>query len=420
MSDLSKWSISHKIAFYFSFLFLGLNFFPFPLEFLGGLMTMLWSFVVDFFGKIVFGIPEVTVRPNGSGDTTWNWLQQLAIVSFSTIGSIVWYVLARNRPNHEKLAFWFKIWLRYFLAATMFSYGLVKIFPLQFGNITTYRLFERLGEMSPMGLLWTFMAYSKGYQFFGGLMEVIGGGLLIFRRTTTLGAVMSASIMLNVFMMNVFYDVPVKIFSFTLLLMCVYLLAADAKRLWLFFVANKPTQSAEEIKVFEGRKWYKYGRIVLKTIFLGIVGVMGFYENFTTAKDIDAPKSLIYGPYKVERFERNNTVSETDTLRLQEVFIDRRGAYDMLYVTNDDGLRKRANFTLDSVKHILRMTDYAAPITDTTQYTFTYSQPDAETLMLQGKIKSDSIRVAMKKMKHRNFILTSRGFHWINEVPYNK
>lgn len=424
MANTAKWSVVHKLIFYFCFLYFGLNIFPFPLDFIGdliyNLIEKLWTPIINLLGNIFLGVNEITVRPNGSGDTTFNWLQQLAILIIASLGSMVWLIAARNRANHEKLAYWLRIYLRYYLAATMLSYGLVKVFPLQFGTITTYRLYERLGEMSPMGLLWTFMAYSKGYQLFGGLMEVVAGLLLIFRRTTTLGALLSAGVMLNVFMMNLFFDVPVKIFSFWLMLIGIYLLSADARRLWQFFVLNEPTQAAQEIKVFADKKWFSIGRVVLKLLFIGTTFIAQFYSNWQTAAPISAPKSAIYGPYKVEKFERNNVVSETDTLRLQEVFIDRRGAYDMIYVTNEDGLRKRANFTLDSTKHIIRMNDYAASITDTTQYAFTYTQPDSETLFLKGKIKNDSIRVAMKKMNPRHFLLTTRGFHWVNEVPFNK
>ncbi len=424
MANTAKWSVVHKLIFYFCFLYFGLNIFPFPLDFIGdliyNLIEKLWTPIINLLGNIVLGVNEITVRPNGSGDTTFNWLQQLAILIIGSFGSIVWLIAARNRPNHEKLAYWLRIYLRYYLAATMLSYGLVKVFPLQFGTITTYRLYERLGEMSPMGLLWTFMAYSKGYQLFGGLMEVVAGLLLIFRRTTTLGALLSAGVMLNVFMMNLFFDVPVKIFSFWLMLIGIYLLSADARRLWQFFVLNEPTQAAQEIKVFADKKWFSIGRIVLKLLFIGTAFVAQLYSNWQAAAPISAPKSAIYGPYNVEKFERNNAVSETDTLRLQEVFIDRRGAYDMIYVTNEDGLRKRVNFTLDSTKHIIRMNDYAASITDTTQYVFAYTQPDSETLFMKGKIKNDSIRVTMKKMKPRKFLLNTRGFHWVNEVPFNK
>ncbi|MER0440106.1 DoxX family protein [Emticicia sp. W12TSBA100-4] len=424
MANKAQWSVAHKLIFYFCFLFFGLNTFPFPLDFIGepvyNLIEKFWTPIINLLGNIFLDLDEITVRPNGSGDTTWNWLQELAILIIASLGSIVWLIAARSRVNHEKLAYWLRIYLRYYLAATMLSYGLVKVFPLQFGTITTYRLYERLGEMSPMGLLWTFMAYSKGYQLFGGLMEVVSGLLLLFRRTTTLGALLSAGVMLNVFMMNLFFDVPVKIFSFWLMLIGIYLLSADAKRLWQFFVLNEPTQATQEIKVFADKKWFRIGRIVLKVLFIGITFVAQFYSNWQDSAPISAPKSAIYGPYKVEKFERNNIVSETDTLRLQEVFIDRRGATDMIYVTNEDGLRKRVNFELDSTKHIIRMGDYAAPITDTARYTFSYVQTSAETFFLKGKIKNDSIRVAMKKMKPRNFLLTTRGFHWVNEVPFNK
>lgn len=424
MVNTAKWSVAHKLIFYFCFLFFGLNIFPFPLDFIGepvyNLLEMVWAPIINLLGNIFLDIDEVKVRPNGSGDTTWNWLQELAILLLASLGSIVWLIAARSRANHEKLAYWLRIYLRYYLAATMLSYGLVKVFPLQFGTITTYRLYERLGDMSPMGLLWTFMAYSKGYQLFGGLMEVVAGLLLIFRRTTILGALLSAGVMLNVFMMNLFFDVPVKIFSFWLMLIGIYLLSADAKRLWQFFILNVPTQAAQEIKVFADKKWFSIGRIVLKLLFIGIALMAQFYDNWKASAPISAPKSAIYGPYKVEKFERNNVVSETDTLRLQEVFIDRRGAYDMIYVTNEDGLRKRVNFTLDSTKHIIKIGDYAMPVTDTTRYTFSYAQPSAETLFLKGKLKNDSIKISMKKMKPRNFLLTTRGFHWVNEVPFNK
>jgi len=64
-----------------------------------------------------------------------------------------------------------------------------------------------------MGLLWTFMAASKGYQIFTGAAEVLGGILLLWKRTTTLGALTVFGVMANVMALNFFYDVPVKLLS---------------------------------------------------------------------------------------------------------------------------------------------------------------------------------------------------------------
>jgi hypothetical protein len=41
-----------------------------------------------------------------------------------------------------------------------------------------------------MGILWTFMAASTGYTIFAGLAEAVAGLLLLFRRTSTLGALL--------------------------------------------------------------------------------------------------------------------------------------------------------------------------------------------------------------------------------------
>lgn len=426
MQSNIKWSSSHKIIFYFCFLFFGLNIFPFPLTFLpffnfiyNLLDEWFWNPIIQFFGRTIFDIKEITSRPNGSGDTTWNWVQQFAILIISFLGSIIWFIVSKNRNNHAKLSYWFLVLLRYYLGYTMVIYGVVKVFPTQFGNLTTYRLYERLGEMSPMGLLWTFMAYSEGYQFFGGMCEIIAGSLLFFRRTTTLGALISIGVLANIFALNVFYDVPVKIYSFWLMLIGIYLASDDFKRIWNFFVMNKPTQ-AKDISAFSEKKWFKISTISLKVLILaGTFGAM-FYDEWQKSKYIDAPKTAIYGPYKVEKFERNNINSESDTLRWQEVFIDRRGTYDMVSVSNESGLRKRLNFRNDKKNKILFLTDYTADPTDTTKYAFTYIQPDSSSLFLKGKFKKDSVKVSMKKMNRKDFLLNSRGFHWINEFPFNK
>ncbi len=425
MQSIAQWSVSHKIIFYFCFLFFGCNIFPFPINtlpfldfFYNQIDEFIWNPIIQFFGRTFFDMKEITSRPNGSGDTTWNWVHQFSILLISFFGSIVWFFLAKNKLNHEKLSYWFKILLRYYLGYTMFFYGIVKFFPLQFGNITTYRLYERLGEMSPMGLLWTFMAHSEGYQMFSGLAEIIGGFLLFYRKTTTLGAMVCVGVLANIFALNVFYDVPVKIYSFWLLLIGIYLIYDDFKRLWQFFVLNQATKAKEEF-VFSDKKWFKIGCLVLKFAF--IIGICGMetYNSWDSNKYKDVPKTAIYGPYKVETFERNNIASPSDTLRWQEVFIDRRGTRDMVSVTNEDGLRKRINFRQNSKTHQLFMTDYSSD-TDTTKYPFSYFQADSASLVLRGKFKNDSIKVSMKKMNRKDFLLKTRGFHWINEVPFNK
>ena len=78
-----------------------------------------------------------------------------------------------------------------------------------------------------MRLLWTLMGYSRPYAVFAGLGEVSAGLLLLSRRTSTIGALISFGVMLNVVMLNFCYDVPVKQFSSHLVLAALFVAWPD-------------------------------------------------------------------------------------------------------------------------------------------------------------------------------------------------
>ncbi len=74
-----------------------------------------------------------------------------------------------------------------------------------------------------MGFLWTFMGFSRGYSFFAGAAEMLGGLLLVVPQFTTLGSLISLGVFSNVLMLNMFYDVPRKIYTIHLVLICLFL-----------------------------------------------------------------------------------------------------------------------------------------------------------------------------------------------------
>ena len=76
-----------------------------------------------------------------------------------------------------------------------------------------------------MGLLWTFTGASKPYEIIVGSAELIAGFLLIFPRTASFGACIAIVDMLQVFILNMCYDVPVKQYSFHLMISGIILLA---------------------------------------------------------------------------------------------------------------------------------------------------------------------------------------------------
>lgn len=91
----------------------------------------------------------------------------------------------RKSSDHKKLYYWLTVYVRYYLAYTMLDYGFAKVFIVQFTPLfpNLNQLVQPYGDFTPQGLLWKFMGYLKSYQTFTGFCEVIGGLLLLFRRT---------------------------------------------------------------------------------------------------------------------------------------------------------------------------------------------------------------------------------------------
>jgi len=137
-----------------------------------------------------------------------------------------------------------RVLLRYSIALGLASYGVAKILPMQFPPLRAGTLGQRVGDLSPMALLWTFMEYSRPYAFFGGLMECVAVLLLCVRRTATLGALVCLAVMTNVALLNYAYGVPVKLYATMVVLSAAVLVLYDAPRLTAVLVTNRPAPAA--------------------------------------------------------------------------------------------------------------------------------------------------------------------------------
>ena len=153
-----------------------------------------------------------------------------------------------------------------------------------------------------MGLLWTFMGASVGYTFFGGAAEVLGGLLFFFRRTTTLGALVAGAVVLNIAVMNLCYDVPVKLLSIHLCLMCLFLIAPELGRLLNVLVLNRSVAPVI-IEPHFRRPWLKYSSWAVKTALVGFAIFSNASSALRGESDYGrkAPKPPIYGIWEVER-----------------------------------------------------------------------------------------------------------------------
>lgn len=197
----------------------------------------LWAIrpVRSWVASHVFGT-TVDERFDG-GDDRYAWVGQFCWLAAAAAVTPVWSVLDRRPTQYATAHPWFRLAVRLCLAGQMFHYGAAKAVPLQF-QLPLSKLVEPFGNFSPMSALWAQTASSEAYQILLGCAEIAGGLLLVHPRTTTLGALLCAVELAQVFLLNMTFDVPVKIHSFHLLLLSLVLLAPESARLAAVFLSD--------------------------------------------------------------------------------------------------------------------------------------------------------------------------------------
>ena len=416
------WPVSLRIVFRFVFAYFVLYNLPFPLniipnvEFVDRVYTSLWNSVVTWVGPNVLHLSNpITVLPSGSGDTTWNFVLVFCFFILAVITTVAWSLFDRSRPSYTRLYDWLRVYLRFSLGVAMIAYGTYKVIQSQFPPPSLDRLVQPFGDSSPMGLLWTFMGASRSYNFFTGASEMLGGVLLFARRTTLLGALISIAVMSQVVMLNFSYDVPVKLYSLHLLAMAIILTAPDARRLANVFLFNKAAEPAAPRPLF-ARQWLnRAAQALAMACLIAYVGV-SLYASKKQADEL-SQGSPLRGVWDVERFEVDGTARPpllTDSGRWRRVIFDYPG---MVAVQQMNDSRSRYRLELDTERRTLDLGKRDDP---SWKAGLTYEQPDPTALLLTGILDGQQIRANLRRTDESQYLLTSRGFHWINEYPFNR
>jgi hypothetical protein len=94
-------------------------------------------------------------------------------------------------------------WFRYFCAFMLYTYGISKLLHLQF-NLQSQLAQQPVGLLTGYQLTWFYFGYSRGYAVLLGTTQVLGGTLLLFRRTALLGSLAMLPVMANILLINIF------------------------------------------------------------------------------------------------------------------------------------------------------------------------------------------------------------------------
>jgi len=423
------WSVAARVGFRFCFVYFGLSsigtqilgsLFPIPKLDIPDLSTLwpmrqitFWTAAHIFHSKL-----PLVYTGSGSGDKTFDWVLMFWLLIVAALATGIWSALDRQRENYVALHKWFRVFIRIALAGQMIPYGMDKIIPLQMPFPYLTRLLEPLRDFSPMGVLWSSIGAAPAYETFAGCAEMLGGILLIFPRTTLLGALVCVADMTQVFMLNMTYDVPVKQLSFLLLMLALFLLAPELTRLADFFLRNRAVAPPTRPQLFQTRRANRIAlgaQVAFGVWLLGMNGYSGWIDWHSYGGGRD--KSPLYGIWNVDELSIDGQIRS--------------------HLLNDYDRWRRAVFDFPQSITFQRMDDsfayYGASINVNdktialTKYSdknwkgnLTFQRVAENRLILDGNMDSHKIHMQLQLVDRSKFMLVSRGFHWIQEYPFNR
>lgn len=425
----SRWNLPTRIAFRFCVVYLSL--YGLFVQLVGTLISIpkvdipdLSSLpplrpVVFWVAGHIFGLRlPLVYSGSGSGDKTYDWVMVLCFLMIAAVATVVWSVLDRKRLSYPRFHAWFRLFLRFGVAGQMLTYGIVKLFPLQMPYPSLTRLLEPYGNFSPMGVLWYSIGASPAYEMACGSAELLAGVLLLIPRTALLGALVTMGVTSEIFILNMTYDVPVKILSSHLLLMALFLAAPELSRVADFFLRDRAVGRSLQPSLFRTARANRFAVIAQMVFAVWLIGnvVYGAWSGWSEYGG-GAPRSALSGIWTVDHLS-----------------IDGQERSPLL---NDYGRWKRVVFDYPEYMSYQRMDDsfagYGAAI-DTKSQTIAltrsddkkfkgslhYQRPKPDQLVLDGDVGGHPMHMQLALMDRNQFTLVSRGFHWVQDYPFNR
>jgi uncharacterized membrane protein YphA (DoxX/SURF4 family) len=326
------WKGYEKILFRLAFIYFFLQVFPLDWKYYRHLLSINWlniSFAELFqAAKYTPQFISGSYHPQDWGLATFSdWL---FIFLIAVVGTVIWTVLDKKNNAYPRLYQWLRILLRYRLGIAVIAYGFLKLFAIQAPYPSLSSLNTPYGDFTTWKLFSLSLGIVPGYQAFLGAVELIAGILLLFRRTTVIGATIIIFFTGNVFMSNLAYEGGEIVYSFYLVTLALFLIVYDLQRIISLIVLHVPVAPARPAITWSNQ--FKSVRLVLKSaVVLVFVVIYGFSAHgsavkggyhFTHHPGIKGLKGL----YTVISFKLNGEerpYSLTDSLRWQDVVFEK-------------------------------------------------------------------------------------------------
>lgn len=323
----AAWKDFEKILFRLSFIYFMLQCVPLDPKYYRELFSINWSHLQygDIF-RLAHYSPQFLSGP-APGYADWAVLFIIALA-----GTVVWTFADRGRTKeYSVLYYWLRVIVRYRLAIGLIAFGFIKFFPVQAPYPSLSNLNTPYGDFTRWKLFSLSLGVVPSYEAFLGLVEIVLGALLLYRKTASIGAFLILVFTGNVFMSNLAYEGGEAVYCLYLIALAVFLLVFDLQRILSLILFQAPT-APNTFKPVYVADWLKKTRLPLKTLFiLFFVVLYGFKAGKDYRKEpyrFPVAKGLpgLNGLYNVAVYSVNgDTVaySKTDPQRWQDVVFEK-------------------------------------------------------------------------------------------------
>lgn len=377
-----------------------------------------WTSITTWFGETFLGWEYNMKRLMKGFDSKYDYARFLLITILSLFLSVLWQILS-SKLNFLKVNVrtWIITIIRYHVGLTLILYGLSKVLTLQFGQIDLITLESKFGSFTGMQLLWRFMSYSEFYTEVTGYIEVIAGILLLFRRTTFLGTALSLIAMLNVVIIDIGYDVSVKMFAIHLLLMVIVLAGYSSKRIFQFFANIKADIEPTKYESLIPNR-FKIVRYILKA---GIIIYFSISQYNFQGKRLDRKNTKndapsLSGVYFVKNLTLNGQQDSIPENKKWETIFINGSSYlkNSMLIKNEDGSRKYYSTKTDTVNKTILF--YPLRGKEEDSQTFNYKKLDDKEFIFDGIINGDTISISTKYKSIDDYRLVKSKIKWIRDL----
>jgi hypothetical protein len=427
------WNLATRVVFRFACICLPLFILEFPVGLLNGELGVrafgLVSLVNTCALWIVNHVFDIShFSPNG--DDVLEVARFALISTAATAGAIVWSVLDRRRGEYASLNRWLRLLVRVALAYGLLGYGSIKLIPMQMPPLETMRphvLLIPAGFLPKQQLLWAHMGAAQGYEVFAGAVEMLAGILLLVPRLATLGALIAMGALANVFLLNVFYDVNLKLYSFLLVSLTLFVLLPDLRRLANVFVLNRTAAPVQDPPLFRSRR-LAHALVAAQIVFgIGVISYKesGVYSSYT--RRAQYPSTVpFWGIWTVDEFALDGSERlplTTDELRWNRIAFESPGR---VFIQRMDGPVYWAGLKIDAAKHrmLLDRTQvspdphssdplYVASFGPKWKADFVFESRSPDALVLRGMYDGHDSVVKLRRDNTR-FLLTE-PVQWIRQ-----